>query len=381
MRFLIILCLFFLPLTLPAMAKKSCQEEKPKCIPQSPCVFLPASSPCDTCQENPYQFSFTATIDFLYWQAKERGLEYAIASSAKGLNLEGKTLEPKFDFEPAVRVGLDFNMPLDNWDLAIDYTHFKTSSLNTAEFPIAHPRTISGPGLIPVWIHPDSLAGESRQARYQNASARWRLHMDIFEGLFSSPFCVGKAVSFTPKFGLKNAYIGQHYSLKYSNGNLIPFLILSSAPVLGTSTYVKSSAAGIGPSFGFDTHWNLGKNWNLFFHFLGSLLYTHFKLFRTETDMYFAAARIVKDAARLKQDFWSYKPQAQIAAGINMGWCRKGRNHSFHYIGISLAYEAQYWWKQNQFIRFIDAVIPGDVISTSGDLYLQGLTADFRIEF
>lgn len=361
-KFFITLFLVFIPFLVNG---ENCQN----------CIYLPSSFPCDGCPiktvdpcHTKGDFSIYTMIDFLYWQAKENGLEYALINTAPANNLDAKILKPDFDFDPGVRVYLGFKIPHDSWDLSLSYTHLKSTSNNFKEASLI---TSLGIGLIPVWIHPANGAG----VRYAQASAKWHLHFNVIDGLLSREFCVGKALSFKPRCGLKNAYIKQQYNLAYTPGGQ------TNSIFRGTTTELKNSAFCIGPAIGFDSRWNLGRYLSLFFNFAGSLLYTHFELSRSEIDLFSQTPFIRANAAKISQEFWSYKPQAQIQAGINLGWCRKGRKNHSRYMGISIAYEGQYWWKQNQFIRFIDINMKGDVISTQADLYFQGLTADFRIDF
>ncbi|MGD2168920.1 MAG: Lpg1974 family pore-forming outer membrane protein [Chlamydiota bacterium] len=330
------------------------------------CIVLPSARPCQF--NNCAKPLLYTDLDLLYWQAKEEGLEYAISNTANNNNLDASVISPEFEWRFAFRFALGFHLPYDDWDLGIQVTHFDAKSKNdNSSFNLNPPLVSSGQGLIPVWTHPGAFSGDLINVRWQIADSKWKLNYNIIDTKLGRNFCVSSALSINPYFGIKNAIIHQNFSLhyKFANGAAI-------GPA-ATDVALKSFSYGVGPLLGLDTKWHASCMWSFFTKFSFSLLHTHFTSERVENDL----STNNNDRAELNEKYWTYKPEVEGAIGINCDICSGKMQH----IGISVAYEAQYWFKQNQMIRFIDANIDGKTRNTLGDLLLHGLSVNFRFDF
>jgi Legionella pneumophila major outer membrane protein precursor len=95
-------------------------------------------------------WGLTVSGDFLWWKAVQENLEYVVAIN-EGTNcnpcntvppflefdsFNGKDHKPQFDYEPGFRIGINYVLPYDGWDLNVVWTrlHSKASDKRCA-FP------------------------------------------------------------------------------------------------------------------------------------------------------------------------------------------------------------------------------------------------------
>jgi hypothetical protein len=77
----------------------------------------------------------------------------------------------------------------------------------------------------------------------------------------------------------------------------------------------------------------------------------------------------------LKERYHRIKPNVQLSFGFDFS-----KNFSKIFLGLSIAYEMQYFFGQNQIRRFLDDNSYQNY-SNNGDLQLQGLTATLEFKF
>lgn len=90
--------------------------------------------------------------DWLYWQANETGLSFALQQ--EGFEPEnpepmgfGHVVNPDFSWHSGFRLGLGFNIPHDQWDANLLWTNYEGKALG-------HAKTNSDELLYPSFIHP-----------------------------------------------------------------------------------------------------------------------------------------------------------------------------------------------------------------------------------
>jgi len=279
-------------------------------------------------------------VSFLYWQAKEDGLEYAIKNSNPDTGLDGKVVDPNFSFEPAFRLALGFYLPHDCWDVSFYYTRFESKSRDDDTSVLNEPISSAGRGLIPVWVHPAAFGGSLNDIRWANAKATWKIRYNVIDARLGKDFCVNCILALNPYFGLKNGIIHQNFNVSYRNGNVVSIENSSVTPI-ATDVALKNFSYGIGPLLGLASSWRIGCSWSFFTNLSFSLLHTRFNLSRIENDL---STQIINgqtrnDRAEFSEKYWTYKPQAELAIGIRWDKCFGCSSH----LGIGAAYEGSYW--------------------------------------
>ncbi len=338
------------------------------------CVILPPAKPCKL-----RKCALFTDISFLYWQAKSMGLEYAITNNNPGTGLDGKVIDIDFKWEPAFRLALGMYLPHDNWNLQVTYTRLEEkSNSNSTTSNLNEPVSSAGVGIIPVWVHPAAYENELNDVRFSFAEAKWKINYNVIDADLGKNFCLTRIISVRPYIGIRNAIINQNFTVNYHGGNIITISGNTVNP-LATDVALKNFSYGVGPLFGFRSNWCTKLSLSIFTNLSLALLHTHFDLQRIENSL---SSELIdgqqrNDRAELKEDFWTYKPHAQISAGIKWDKCFGCKKH----LAISAAYEGNYWWKQNQMLRFIDATIIAKSRNTIGDLSLQGLTLSISLDY
>lgn len=292
------------------------------CAPTN-CAFLPSASDCT---------DWNLAVDFLYWEATERGLEYAVKNRIE---------EPGFGFHPAFRVSVGTHLPHDGWDLDFSYTQY-----------ITHTSSHTFGSLQSVWTSPFS-------AIWSEAKAKWKLHTHNFNLQLRNRLFMSRAISIEPAFGLNLALIQQRFDVRYENSTI------------SSHIGMKNRSFNLGPMLSMDSRWALSSHFDLLGIFSGSLLVSRFDVGRHES----GEVSLIEG-----NEYWGMRPQ--ITAALGLGWTHCAtRSNRLIYYGFQAFYEAQVWWKQNMLYRFIDQTNIAMIAPTQGDLFFHGLTLEGYLRF
>jgi hypothetical protein len=323
-------------------------------------------------------------VDLLVWDAREDGLEYAYKNSGTQNNQELSSFEPHSKFEPAFRLGLGGFLPYDSWTLGAIYTFYRTERHSSGEFNF-NPYGTPGPGMIAVWTYPSAFSNNNNGARFSSAKNTWRLHSSFLDLELGRPCKIASYFTLTPSFGIRSAWLHQRYQVEYANGNLILFGDGDRVAILSSGIDMYTSSNNLGLLFGCGFKWLLGKHWDLFTDLSGSFLASRFDVKRKEIDLFWNLAGILEtQSIQLKSEYWSFRPQGQIALGFRFSddFFYGTRLVRYHF---TAAYEAQMWWKQNQLLRYID--VQNDFSSGAnttpmqGDLMFHGVDLEAGFDF
>lgn len=287
------------------------------------CAYLPTASECT---------DWDISIDFLYWEAIEKGLEYAVKRRIE---------EPRFYFKPAFRVGLGTHLGHDDWDLEFTYLQYN-----------AHRSHRTFGAIQAVWTSPFS-------ALWSEAKAKWKLHTHCFNVQLKNRLFISRAISLEPAFGLNLALIQQSFDVDYA------------ASSLSSHIGMKNRSLNLGPLFSLNNRWSLSEHFDLLGVFSASLLASQFDVARHET----GHTSVIEG-----NEYWAMRPQAAAALGFGWADCVFRSNRPVYY-GLEVFYEAQVWWKQNMLYRFIDQTNSAMIAPTQGDLFFHGLTLNGYLHF
>jgi hypothetical protein len=334
------------------------------------------------CTEQPSKNEIFFNVDLLVWDAREEGLEYAYKNSGSQSDQELTSFEPHTKFEPGFRLGLGGFLPYDSWTLGALYTFYRTERHSSGSFDF-NPAAAPGPGMIAVWTYPSAFANNNNGARFFSAKNKWHLHASFLDLELGRPCKIASYFTLTPSFGIRTAWLHQRYQVEYGQGNLILFGAGNQVTVLSSGIDMYSSSNNLGLLFGNGFKWLIGKHWDLIANLSGAFLASRFDVKRDETDLFQnLAAALETQSIRLKSEYWSFRPQGQIALGFRFSddFRYGARLVRYH---LKAAYEAQMWWKQNQLLRYLDvqnATSSGaNAAPMQGDLMFHG--ADLEVSF
>jgi len=321
---------------------------------------------------------FIASSAFLYWQAKEDGLEYAQDVKFEGVTGGAPTLIvadtrseiPEFSWAPGVQVGLGYIFPeQQQWDLSFNWTYFYSKSSSSGVLPEGDMTTHQ---FKPLWI--PFLMGNFAS----EASAHWTLHYNTFDLALGRNYFVGSWLAFKPSLGLRGALIGQQYNVRYlGNHDDLTFF--------NSSFKNKNNFGGVGVRVATDLEWLMTSHWSILGNISGSLVYGRFFVRqRADGKIRPAVGVEIDEIFNMRSNITRLIPNFEAKLGLQ--W-----NTFFHQekrrVTLGLFYNLSYWFHQNQLANpfiFFNAATGGTFINelkTMGDLQLQGGSFEARFDF
>ncbi len=300
--------------------------------------------------------------DFLYWQAVQDGIEYAISSklvSGESEITDGKLKDINFDWAPGFRIGLGYNFRYDEWDLFLNWTRFHNHSTSSARPP-------SGGSLAALWI-PVTVGGGGTQ----HAEGHWHLLYDTTDLELGRAFYLTQALSARPFVSLRAAFIRQHMKFKYDDVNL-----LAVNDFVNMNTRARNEFYSGGLRTGTEMNFRLNQHWSFYGGASVSLLYGNFDV---KLNFQFPGQGLghLKLGYKAKYN----RVQTNLEGAIGLQW-ETGYSSGRYHFTILACYEFTEWFNQNRLFKvlaptlFNPAFLPND-----GDLGMQGGTLSARFDF
>jgi len=293
--------------------------------------------------------------DFLVWKTFADGLEYAINNKNGTTTASHAHLDsPHSSWSYGYRVGLDYRIPHDNWDINTRYTYFH-GDLE------AHTAAPQNGALFTNWQFPTAASTYATQAR-----AHWTCNLNTADLELGRNCKAGNWLSIRPYMGVKGVVLQQRYHVKYEGGTAVP---------AGDEDKIRmfNDFWGVGVRFGFNSLWGLGKGFSIYADGAGSLLSGHFKVQEVE---HFEVSDTTVFSVR--DNISTVVPVAEIALGFQ--WDHFFHNDRLHF-GVKLGWEFNYYFNQNRYFRFLSSSNLGSFSQNNNDLGFSGLTLGFRFDF
>jgi hypothetical protein len=302
------------------------------------------------------------SADFIYWQATQNGLEYAVNFVNGGESVsQGTTHNPKFTFNPGFKVGLGLQLGHDGWDVMAQYSWYNSSdstdrTVNSdssetfvTQFPAQN--TIGG---FTVPLGSPSIS---------SASTRWGMRYNDIDFEIGRNYFISQYLTLRPFSGLKAAWINQDWHT--------PYYLYGSDYNWTIDQNQKSF--GIGLRTGMNGAWEFCKNFSIYGNTAFSVLSTRFKNQYSETD-YATIDSVGELYANLNSVLNTIQPVIELGMGVSYDYWF---NDDMYHFGISAGWEMQYWNNMNHFFGYST----DEIISRTGDLSIQGLDVKFRFDF
>ena len=307
------------------------------------------------------------SADFLYWQAREENLAFALSTNNNNTNgsppSDGKVFNPDFGWHPGVRVGLGVNLEHDDWDLFAVWTHL-----------VVHDRTyLNRPE--PDYLMMVLMHGGNDNLSPTRATANWRMIFNTVDLTLGRPFYLGRYLVFKPHTGLRGSWIEQTMDLKYDNiTNIADTYLGNSVSSTDFDTW------GLGPKFALDTEWMLGGGFSILADVATAILYTRYDAVKSETNETFGLLNFQNDTfLMVKNKTDSISPSLEGRLGF--AWGTYFDRSNWH-IDLSLAYEFHHWRDQNNIgLRVADQRGDLGLHRGTGNLSLHGGTFSCRLDF
>ncbi len=353
--------------------------------------LLPAAHSCTFCQKD-RAGPVILKASFLIWQSKEWGFEFASKSrlasdpASDTQTFQQKLSIPDFSWSPGFKVDLGTNLPYDGWDLNNRWTYYHGDCTNLKKH-FDSQIAPTGFGIVPLWHYPFfDIVEPGAPLRFQTASANWNLFFNSFDVDLGRCFSPMKSLLLRMHMGAKGSWIRQRSHVEYEHSTTVNGIIQppteEAIQFLSSRMAYTSRAWGIGPRGGLESKWKFGWGFSLVAEGAFSFLCTYMDLMNSYHDRLYNFSRSVNENndLQMKEHRWELIPVFEGNIGVDWGYCFGCKNKPI-YMGITLAYEMQYWWSQNHAQRNFAVQAPGNMWDMRGDLQMHGLTASIRSDF
>jgi hypothetical protein len=296
------------------------------------------------------------SADALLWQLRANTLEYVLET--KNSNNLPRRIEGIEEMDPSIkqrkynwgfRIGLDYTLSHDNWDIATTWTHIVHDYDNhtSSDFP----ETIL-----------TRVQGSSVSNGYESAKARFDASLDQICLNLGREFFMSKWVTLRPYFGLRANWLHQklHATFLYATIPDSPY----------ESSLQKNHWWGIGIASGLNAKWNFYRGFNLYGNLATAIEYGYHKLELNEDDgdeldtLFRTSYRICR-------------PMLDIQLGV--GWDANFLEDSMHF-GVRIGWENHVYFNQCHFLSFGDIHNYSEVMR-SGNVTYQGMTLSANLDF
>ncbi len=302
------------------------------------------------------ELHYDATLDFLYWQASEQGLDYAVQVSSNP-EFQPKSMHwkhPSFEWDPGFRLGFAYYLEKNQWDISLLWTHLNSESQGHASSGGLHHF------LEQLWT-PSPYGIDAL-----SASAKWNLYYDTLDLLLSCPCKMNRYFEVIPAFGLRGLLIDQTFKVKYAGGD---FDLDSPIKLKAENNY---HALGLHLDLGLLFH--LNRHLIFFGNAAGTLLYGRFNVPEKVSGENVLIQLSSGHLFRERRNF--IEVTNDLAAGLGLQY-RPILSNKWH-LYLSFAYEIVKVFDQNQMRRYRDQN-PSNPQNT--DLGLQGITLSLDVKW
>lgn len=404
----------FLPLSLLAI---SCLQAndccKPCCVPEpKKCIDCECYTPkyydlqCD--------MGLFASVDFLYWFARETDLEYAVKvtnvrpTSPLPFGTDALTplstqyLDTKWD--PGFRVGLGWNGKCDGWDLYLNWTYYHNKKSNSTSVPASYinqgDTRFPAPGqnaLINPWLDANSIA--ATLFSFDRISAHWMLNLNQIDLELGRRFWLSESFSLRPYTGIRGAWTKTTFRTN-SFRNVANLITTAVIPIPGPFNFKDqfiNHAWGVGILGGIQPVWHFTSNFQLFSNVEAALIFG--KLRSRKNELYHVGASLFNN--NWHSNYFGMQTILDLALGLRWEetWsCDRYRT------ALDIGWEQHIWFNFNQRSKTIDpffssiaafnptplplspVITPplvgfSDIEKISSDLMLGGLVVRARFDF
>ena len=295
--------------------------------------------------------SIYAFADLLVWKLREVGsANWAQNITPVGAYQTATLIDVPFNWSEGIRLGVGYDDPDKVIDTVFYFTTYSTTGFNSASGQLYS--SFLGNYFV------NNANGASTGPTYQSASIQWHFLYNTLDLEAGHTFLIDNVLQWHPFIGLKAAWINQKVSSNWYNP-IVPTTFTEAQENLDNDFF------GIGPSIGVNTTWPLyvapGKSLNLFGDFSGALLYSHWS---------FSEYYVNNTPANVRSTFDSFSaatPMTRAFLGFeySQDWHRISTN-------VRLGYEAQVWFKQEQWYSF-------NMGRLNNLMSLQGGTLDVQV--
>jgi hypothetical protein len=311
-----------------------------------------------------------ADVSYLYWFIYQEGLDLAttgeyLTDLIYATGSGGYPVFQEANYTSGFKVGLGWNLNVDDWVLDAEYTYLRQSTTTDRTAPESSDAGFLGIFNFTGWFFDDyygqSLVGTSLKSK-------WKFGLDWADLVLKRPFYLGRRLIATPSFGLRASWIRQEL-------DVTGFDTFYEDIPEGTVVSKNSSHSwGIGPRGLIDLHWLIGMGVRVQGNFGGSLLFTQFTKTTHSAQNY---DEDIGGAPFTIRNYNCIRPMTE--ANLGLGWGSYFARNRYHW-DLSATYDFNFLWGQNMLKYMVN--LNGFGRGTSpNDLLMHGLTVRSRFDF
>ena len=312
-------------------------------------------------------YGLNLSVDVLYWRSRVGGTDFVLTdqTSTAALPLSGelKDITPGWDW--GFRVGAGYAFDHDGWDVSIQYTYFKNNE--GSEQAIGQNDT-----LIPLKGSSNIVTGavgsftQCSKAVSQLNNFFQNLELQLGRNYFVSEF-----FSLRPSVGIQTAWIDLKQETTYSLGSQLNDHLVQ--------VNDESDFWGMGPQVAIAYKLHLVHGFSFFGNFSGSVLYGNWDV---EHKNWFSGDLVTPNNIKVLGDLHAFTPTARMLVGVAYDtYLDDNKQH----LSVSLGYDTQYWWRQNQMLQVSDESAGTNELvrynRIAEDLAMHGVTGEIRWDF
>jgi hypothetical protein len=285
-------------------------------------------------------FDFFVGLGVVYQNASLGGTEYAYSDNDEEIAypVHGDLRETKDSWNWGINAMVGFNTSLDGYDVRLVNSYFDTNHSTSVQ------AGLSG-DVVPLRFN-SYITGATVTDSVDYAKSSLSITYDLLGIELGRDFFLSQHLSVRPNYGLLTSWMWLENKINYTGGDLV-----------NDSVYVqdKSNWWGIGPQFGLDTNWGLGKGWSIFADTKGSLMYGRFQVSHQEE---YSASAQPHQPTDIKVYGHRMIPYIQAMIGVAYKYYTESNKQAFR---LRAGYNTQYFLGANQMI------VPGVYSVTEGD--------------
>ncbi len=333
------------------------------------------------------------TGDFIYWQAQQDGLDFAISGGYGFTALDpdtGKlrTVGPTSSsvkqvprpWEPGFKLGFGMNLQHDGWDLFAQWTWLNPILGNKKSVK----RDTSNESNILSNIPARTGTVFKTAGNNYKITGAWGLHYNVIDLELGRNFFLSRYMTYRPHFGLKTAWINQTFQTHFYpttdlNQSSDFFQLWKDDTNYAGGVFKqnqKLKSWGLGIRAGIDPVWHFAKNWGVYGNLALSAMYQYYSAsgtlngyntaFVNASDGTTAPYKAYPISSTMEvmnahRSNHTVTPVLELGLGLEyMAWFYD----ESYMLELKAGWEEQVWFNTN---RFMDAM-------STGNLTLQGFT-------
>lgn len=340
--------------TQPTPPKQICPE-KNLCCPDWPTPILNAGYNYPASIETRCAWNTHIDASYIYWKPLQENMEpFLISSIPTPITLfDGYIPKMPFDYKSGFKIGIGTNFGHDHWDSCAGYTWFHGTDIASASVDP------SEQAIIPL-LGPPGLFATSIST-FAKGNVQWSLKMDFGDLDLGRRYYLGTHLLFRPAIGIRGAWIRQNREATFVSAS-------TSAPSGSAFIHQNWSSWGVGPRGSLNTQWQLYKGFSLYGIGAVDLLYTRYtKMIETASVVSTTGDLLSNIGVNQKLDML----RTHLELELGLEWSTYlDCNH--WYVDFCIGYVFHDFFHQRIFMS---------TVTTSGDLFIHGLTTKFSIYF